>query len=280
MTPSTAQTAASPTKLAEDAPPQSQRGEWTWELVTLFPRQGDWSEEEYLSREFDGLVEFTNGVLEFLHRVPEDEGGPPPSERGDWTWELLAQYPRQGEWLESSYLALESNQLIEFRDGMLEFLPMVTPLHQDLLMFLRDQLVAATQGRYPGRVYVAPLRVRLRNGLYREPDVTFAKPEHVPERRRPLTGAELVMEIVSGAASDRHRDFVAKRADYAESGIREYWIVDPDLETITVLTLPEFKSEYVVRGRFQKGDIAMSALFPEFMIDVTSCFAAGLTPPT
>ncbi len=260
-------------------PPRSKRGEWTWELVTLFPRQGDWSEEEYLSREFDGLVEFTDGVLEFLHRVPEDEGGPPPSERGDWTWELLAQYPRQGEWLESSYLALESNQLIEFRDGMLEFLPMVTPLHQDLLMFLRDHLVAATQGRYPGRVYVAPLRVKLRNGLYREPDVTFAKPEHVPERRKPLIGAELVMEIVSGAASDRHRDFVAKRADYAESGIREYWIVDPDLETITVLMLPPDKDEYSVQGRFHNGQVAASALFPEFTIDVSTCFAVGRTPP-
>ena len=260
-------------------PPRSKRGEWTWELVTLFPLQGDWSEEEYLSREFDGLVEYTDGVLEFLHRVPEDEGGPPPSERGDWTWELLAQYPRQGEWLESSYLAMDTNQLIEFHDGMLEFLPMVTPLHQDLLMFLRDHLVAATQGRYPGRVYVAPLRVKLRNGLYREPDVTFAKPEHVPERRKPLIGAELVMEIVSGAASDRHRDFVAKRADYAAAGIREYWIVDPDLETITVLTLPPGKDEYSVHGRFHNGQTATSAMFPEFTIDVSTCFAVGRTPP-
>ena len=261
-------------------PPRSQRGEWTWELVTLFPRQGDWSEAEYLSREFDGLVEFVDGVLEFLHRVPEDEGGPPPSVRGDWTWELLAEYPRQGEWLESSYLVLETNQLIEFRDGMLEFLPMVTPLHQDVLMFLRDHLVAATQGRYSGRVYVAPLRVKMRSGLYREPDVSFAKPEHVPERCKPLVGAELVVEIVSGAASDRQRDFVEKRDDYAAAGIREYWIVDPDLETITVLTLPDFKDEYVVRGRFEKGVIATSALFPEFMIDVATCFAVGLTSPT
>ena len=52
-------------------------------MVTLFPRQGEWSEQEYLSREFDGLVEYVDGVLEFLHRTPEDEGGPPPSERGD-----------------------------------------------------------------------------------------------------------------------------------------------------------------------------------------------------
>ena len=261
-------------------PPRSKRGEWTWELVTLFPRQGEWLEQEYLSREFDGLVEYVDGVLEFLHRTPEDEGGPPPSERGDWTWELLAEYPRQGEWLESSYLALETNRLIEFSDGMLEFLPMVTPLHQDLMMFLRDHLVTATQGRYSGRVYVAPLRVKVRSGRYREPDVIFAKPEHVPDRRRPLVGAELVIEIVSGTASDRHRDFVTKREDYAASGIGEYWIVDPDLETITVLTLPQDATAYSVHGRFHNGQVANSALFPEFTIDVATCFAAGNTPPT
>lgn len=255
-------------------PPRSERGEFTWELVALFPRQGDWTEEEYLARHFDGLVEYVGGVLEFMHRLPEDEGGPPRSERGDWTWELLAEYPRQGEWTESEYLQLETNQLVEFNNGVLEFLPMVTPLHQDLVLYLRDMLKRATGGHYSGRVYVAPLRICLKNGKYREPDVIFAKPEHIADRRKPLEGAELVMEIVSGSAADRHRDFVSKRADYALAGIREYWIVDPDLETITVLTLnPD--GEYDALGRFHRGEFATSVIFPEFTIDVTECFAVA-----
>jgi Uma2 family endonuclease len=255
-------------------PPRSERGEFTWELATLFPRQGDWTEEEYLARDFNGLVEYVAGMLEFLHRVPEDEGGPPQSDRGDWTWELLAEYPRQGEWTESEYLQLETNQLVEFNNGVLEFLPVVTPLHQDLVLYLRDKLKRATRGQYPGRVYVAPLRVCLKNGKYREPDVIFAKPEHIADRRKPLGGAELVMEIVSGSAADRHRDFVAKRADYALAGIREYWIVDPDLETVTVLTLNQ-DGQYDAIGRFHRGEFANSVIFPQFTIDVTECFAVA-----
>lgn len=34
----------------------SQRGEWTWELAAQFPRQGEWTEESYLARDFEGLV--------------------------------------------------------------------------------------------------------------------------------------------------------------------------------------------------------------------------------
>ena len=44
-------------------PPCSKRGELTWELAALFPRQGEWTEEEYLSHEFEGLVEYVDGVV-------------------------------------------------------------------------------------------------------------------------------------------------------------------------------------------------------------------------
>ena len=37
----------------------------TWEIARLFPAQGEWSAEEYLSLETNQLVEFSNGVLEF-----------------------------------------------------------------------------------------------------------------------------------------------------------------------------------------------------------------------
>lgn len=45
-----------------------QRGEPTWELVRLFPRQGDWTEDEYLAlkNSTNQLVELVDGCLEFL----------------------------------------------------------------------------------------------------------------------------------------------------------------------------------------------------------------------
>ena len=48
-------------------------------------------------------------------------------------------------------------------------------------------------------------------------------------------GADLVIEVVSDQG--RPRDLEIKRQEYAQAGIPEYWIVDPQLEQITVLAL-------------------------------------------
>ncbi len=200
---------------------------------------------------------------------------PPRSQRGDWTWELVTQFPRQGDWTEDEYLQRSFEGLVEYVDGKLEFLPMVTPFHQDIQMFLYHALLVAAAGSHPGRVYVAPLRVRIRGGLHREPDVLLVRPEHIPNRQRPAVGADLAIEVVSGSAADRERDYREKRIDYASIGIREYWIVDPDTEAITVLILPNGATEYREHGTFRPGQQATSVLLPEFAVEVAACFAAG-----
>jgi len=48
------------------APPKPRRGQPAWEIATLFPPQGLWSEEEYLDLETNRLVEFTDGLVEVL----------------------------------------------------------------------------------------------------------------------------------------------------------------------------------------------------------------------
>lgn len=198
-----------------------------------------------------------------------------PSQRGEPTWELAAQYPRQGEWTVAQYLARHFEGLVEYVDGKLEFLPMVTPFHQDLQMFLYHQLLAATLNKHPGTIYLAPLRLFVEGPRYREPDIALVRPEHIPNRKRPVIGADLVMEVVSGSQDDRDRDLIEKRKDYAVAQIPEYWIVDPETETITVLTLPAGQAEYAVHGEFKPGQTAASKLLEGFTVEVTACFAAG-----
>ena len=51
--------------------------------------------------------------------------------------------------------------------------------------------------------------------------------------RDPVRGApDLVIEIVS--PSSRRTDEVAKRKLYERVGVREYWVVDPELEAVKV----------------------------------------------
>jgi len=45
----------------------------------------------------------------------------------------------------------------------------------------------------------------------------------------------LVVEIVSPGEVQRNRDYVAKRMQYQDLGVPEYWIVNPEEETVLVL---------------------------------------------
>jgi Uma2 family endonuclease len=80
---------------------------------------------------------------------------------------------------------------------------------------------------------------------------------------------------VSEGIENRDRDLIRKRSEYAAAGIPEYWIVDPETATVTVLSLPEGGTEYVVHGEFKPGETATSVLLNGFTIDVSDCFAAA-----
>ena len=180
--------------------------------------------------------------------------------------------PAQGSWSDDGYLWLtdHSNRPIEFTDGCIEELPMPTFTHQSVLLLLYDVLRAYLKPR-GGVVMVAALRLRIRPGKFREPDLLLLRDRS--DRRcqdRYWLGADLVVEVVSPDNPDR--DLVEKRADYAEAGIPEYWIIDPRVETIRVLKLRG--AAYVEQGVYRRGDTAMSALLAGFSVEVRAVFDA------
>ena len=99
---------------------------------------------------------------------PLTTAAPPAQEWKDVLEEIL---PPQGEWSEEEYLVLteHANGLIEFTDGLLDILPMPTDKHQSVVKFLvfAFQFVEARGGI----VQFAPLRLRIRPGKFREPDL-------------------------------------------------------------------------------------------------------------
>ena len=178
--------------------------------------------------------------------------------------------PLQGLWTQAQYLRLtdSSRLLIEFTDGRLEFLPMPTDRHQSILQFLFLAL-APLVGARGGRVHFAPLRLRIRDGKFREPDLLLVRDAGDPRRRNDYwRGADLVLEVVS--PDDPQRDTQVKRGDYAEARIPEYWIVNPLDETITVLTLAD--GEYAVHGVFPRGGQATSVSLNGFAVSVADVF--------
>ena len=179
----------------------------------------------------------------------------------------------QGCWTEALYLKLTSqcNRLIEFTDGRLEVLPMPTTQHQAILRFLFLAFHAFV-GRRGGDVFFAPLRLRIREGKFREPDLLMLLEADDPRRQNEFwLGADLVVEVVS--SSDPRRDTVEKRFDYAEAMIPEYWIVNPHDETVTVLTL--VGGQYEAHGVFRPGERAAGVCLPDFSIPVRDMFTVA-----
>ena len=118
-----------------------------------------------------------------------------------------------------------------------------------------------------GTVVSAGYKVRVRPGQYREPDVLFISREHRSGIGKEFcTKADLVMEIVS--EHNRRHDLVTKWDEYARAGISEYWIVDPEEETITIFVLKPRRKTYIEHGTFRKGERAASKVLPGFGVDV------------
>jgi Uma2 family endonuclease len=188
-------------------------------------------------------------------------------------FELL---PEQGRWSDEQYLWLtdHATRLVEFTDGYLEPLPMPTDKHQDVreTLFLLFHAYLKPLG---GKVHLAALRLRIREGKFREPDLRLVKDAKDPRRlNRYWTGADLALEVVSEDKPER--DLVEKRGDYAEGRVPEYWIVNPQTETITVLRLAN--TAYVEHGVFGQGDTATSVILPGFAVIVADAFAVDSPP--
>jgi Uma2 family endonuclease len=190
----------------------------------------------------------------------------------EWKDLLEEILPRQGEWSEEEYLVLTDhrNRLIEYTDGFLELRPLPTDRHQAILQFLLFVFFHFIKPR-GGKVLFAPLRLRIRPGKFREPDLLLLLVATDPRRQsRFWLGADLALEVVSPDKPER--DLVDKRADYAEAQIPEYWIVSPQTETITVLRLRGDAYEEV--GSFRRGESAASILLPGFSVAVAEVFDA------
>ncbi|MEL6855645.1 MAG: Uma2 family endonuclease [Cyanobacteria bacterium J06607_13] len=112
----------------------------------------------------------------------------------------------------------------------------------------------------------------------RYPDLTILRADHDALLRMRNTirlhmpPPLLVVEVVSPGSIQRERDYIAKRRQYEDIGIEEYWIVDPSLQQVTVL---ELKGEvYAEVGVFTNAQTVVSPSFPELGITAKAVLSA------
>ena len=111
----------------------------------------------------------------------------------------------------------------------------------------------------------------------RYPDLVILREEHLAlaQRRATITlempPPQLVAEVVSPGDDNEERDYTAKRQQYQERGILEYWLINPEYQVITVLELNN--GRYIEIGRFQGNDQIKSPMFSGLSFTAKQIFA-------
>jgi Uma2 family endonuclease len=110
----------------------------------------------------------------------------------------------------------------------------------------------------------------------RYPDLTIIRGEHIQQLakrntiRLSMLPPLLVVEVVSPGELQRDRDFIAKRLQYQDCGIPEYWIIDPENKSVLVLELID--GIYQEVGIFAGDDLVISPQFQELSLRVEEIF--------
>ncbi len=144
-------------------------------------------------------------------------------------------YDRQGTYTLDDYYALPDDRRAELIDGV--FYDMTSPATTHQLIagaiyacFL--QHVTANKGLCVP--FISPVDVQLDRDdkTILEPDVAVVCNRDIIIRRCIYGAPDLTVEILS--PSTKRKDMIIKLNKYMNAGVREYWIVDPDAETVTV----------------------------------------------
>ena len=135
----------------------------------------------------------------------------------------------------ADYWALPDGQRAELINGKLYAMAPPTLTHQRLVAKF-TQLLSSYIDFHAGQCMVipAPFAVNLLadDDIWVEPDISvICDPDKLSEKG--CSGApDLIIEIVS--PTNGKMDYVTKNALYADAGVREYWIVDPQKRTVVV----------------------------------------------
>ncbi len=181
---------------------------------------------------------------------------PPPATRR-WSYEeLVAEVP-------------ESNQPMELWDGELLVMPAPSFHHQEIVFRFQQALYEWVREHDAGKVVASPIDMVLSPHRVLQPDVAFVSKERLSIVDRVIMGpADLVAEVIS--LEGRRRDRIDKRDLYEQCGIKEYWIIDPEAQTVEVLHVESGVYRLVVRAHMD--EVAASRLLPGFEISASELF--------
>ena len=141
---------------------------------------------------------------------------------------------KQGEYTLEDYYALPDDHRAELIDGVLYDMTSPTTTHQTIALQISYQLLLQSEGHDDCAVFISPVDVQLDcdDRTMVEPDVVILCDLKKNINRCIYGAPDFVLEVLS--PSTRSRDLIIKLNKYWHAGCREYWIVDPEDQSVTV----------------------------------------------
>ena len=179
-------------------------------------------------------------------------------------------------WTYSDLVALPDDQLRhELIDGEHFVSPSPATAHQEISKRLFLALNTFVERHRLGEVLYAPFDIKLSAYTVLVPDLVYFTETRFAEivnEKHATAAPDLVVEILSPGT--RRRDLGRKRAVYDRDGAREYWIVDPEARSITVLRRPRSDAGLtdITVLALASDDVIESPLFPGLKLRLRDVF--------
>lgn len=160
--------------------------------------------------------------------------------------------------------ALPDGERAELIDGKIYYMAPPNTKHQRLVSDLHYQIkdfIKRNNGEC--ELFPAPFAVFLNeDGInYVEPDLSVVCDKNKISDKGCYGAPDWVIEIVSPGS--KSMDYFTKLFKYRTAGVREYWIVDPLKETVTV-----YRFEKETMEEFSFGEDVSAGIYGDFSIKV------------
>ncbi len=154
---------------------------------------------------------------------------------GEMSEEIYNTGNKQGEYTLEDYDEISRECRVELIDGVLYEMETPDCVHQMILTKLWrvfDTYIDQNHGSCVALVSPLDVQLDLNNRTVVQPDIVIVCDRSKIVRRGVYGAPDLVVEIISDFTA--RRDMITKLDKYVRAGVREYWLIDPDKEQVTV----------------------------------------------
>ena len=163
---------------------------------------------------------------------------------------------------EFNNLKKEDNMNYELIDGILFMSPRPNFKHQEIMSNLNVEIGTYLKNK-PCKVFTE-IELEINNNVV-IPDLSVICNLHSTDFQRYTKAPEIVIEILS--QSSRYTDMFTKLFKYEIFGVKEYWVLNPKTEIITVYCF-----ENKTNNEFSKNEILKSFVFDDLAINLQNIF--------